>query len=62
MSEKGSGGGSLRPIAIDGYAKSGAMVNTDIPQGAWALFKDSSSGAVVLGYNDGGTLKTVALS
>lgn len=62
MAEKGSGGGSLRPIAIDGYGKAGAMVAADIPAGTFALFKDTSGGGVVLGYNDGGTLKTVALT
>lgn len=62
MAEKGGSGGSLRPIAIDGYSKSGAMANSDIPQGSWALFKDTGGGSVVLGYNDGGTLKTVALT
>ena len=62
MAEKGSGGGTLRPIAIDGFSKSGAMVAADIPAGSFALFKDTSGGGVVLGYNDGGTLKTVALT
>ena len=62
MAEKGSGGGALRPIAIDGYEKAGAMAAADIPAGTFALFKDTSGGGVVLGYNDGGTLKTVALT
>lgn len=62
MAEKGTVGGSLRPIAIDGYGKAGAMVAADIPAGTFALFKDTSGGGVVLGYNDGGTLMTVALT
>lgn len=62
MAEKGSVGGALRPIAVDGYAKAGAMVAADIPAGSFALFKDTAGGGVVLGYNDGGILKTVTLT
>lgn len=61
MSEA-AGTGTLRPLAIDGYTKSGAPTATELPSGTWGLFKDSAGGTVVLAYNDGGTIKTVALA
>ena len=61
MSEA-AGTGTLRPLAIDGYTKSGAPTSTELPAGTWGLFKDSSGGDVVLAYNDGGTIKTVTLT
>jgi hypothetical protein len=35
---------------------------TDIPSNTWALYKNTSSGALKLWANDGGTLKSVTLT
>jgi hypothetical protein len=61
MSAVGSSGTKL-PIAIDAYAMSGAPTATQLPAGTAGIFKDSSGGGVVVAYNDGGTIKSAALS
>lgn len=42
--------------------KAGDPDSTDIAEGVWRVVKNTSSGAVKLWYNDGGSLKSVALS
>jgi hypothetical protein len=46
------------PMAV---IKSVLPANTDIPQSTYGVFKDTSGGGVYLAYNDGGTIKKVAL-
>jgi hypothetical protein len=56
------GTGTNRIIAIDGFAKAGAAVAGDLPAGSWGLVHDTSGATTKLCYNDGGTLRTVALT
>lgn len=42
--------------------KAGVPVAADIPASQWAIYKNTSSGAVQLWVNDGGTLKSVTLT
>lgn len=42
--------------------KSGLPTNADLLEGTSGLFKDTSGGGVYLAYNDGGTVKKVALT
>ena len=42
-------------------SKAGVPVATDIPAGYWAIYKNTSTGAVGLFANDAGTIKSVAL-
>lgn len=39
-----------------------APTTSDLSAGRWNLFKNSTSGAVVIAYNDAGTIKSVALT
>jgi hypothetical protein len=41
--------------------KAGDPTTTDIAAGTWAIYKNTSSGAVKLWTNDGGTMKSVSL-
>jgi hypothetical protein len=41
--------------------KAGDPTTTDIAAGTWAIYKNTTSGAVKLWTNDGGTMKSVAL-
>ena len=43
-------------------SKSGLPIATDLAPGTSGVFKDTSGGGVYLAYNDGGTLKKVALT
>jgi hypothetical protein len=53
-------GGTPAPLR---KSKSGAPTTADLTQSKeWGIFKDTTGGAVVLAYNDGGTIKTVALT
>lgn len=61
LRSEANGSGTVRIIAIDGFIKAGAAVAADIPASTWALIHDSSGGTTKLVYNDGGTLRTVAL-
>lgn len=47
--------------AIKALSKAGAIANTDIPSGAWAVCRDTSGATTKLIYNNAGTLLTVAL-
>ena len=42
--------------------KAGIPTTTDIPAGQWAIYKDTSGGTLKLYANDGGTIKSVALT
>ena len=42
--------------------KAGLPTTTDIPAGQWAIYKDTSGGTLKLYANDGGTIKSVALT
>jgi len=42
-------------------SKAGDPVVADIAAGTWALYKNTSTGALKLWANDGGTMKSVAL-
>lgn len=43
--------------------KAGAPTVTDLVlDKEWGIFKNTTTGAVVLAYNDGGTIKTVTLT
>lgn len=42
--------------------KAGVPTTTDIPQGQWAVYKDTSGGTIKLYANDGGTIKSVTLT
>lgn len=59
---KGSGGGSLRPVVVGFYAKSGDPTTTELPDGYAGFFKDTGSGLKKLWMNDGGTLVSVTLA
>ena len=56
------GTGTTRMIQIDGFSQSADPTSSDIPAGAFALVKTTTGGAVKLWYNDGGTMKSVALT
>lgn len=56
------GTGTLRIVAINGFQKAGAPAASDLPSGSWGLIHDTSGATFTLCYNDGGTLKTVALT
>ena len=43
-------------------SKAGDPVAADIPAGKWAIYKNTTTSAVKLWVNDGGTLKSVALT
>lgn len=60
--QKGSGGGTLRPLIFTFHAKSGDPTTTDIPDGYAGFFKDTGSGLKKLWMNDGGTLVSVTLA
>lgn len=49
-------------ILANAYTPAALPTTTDIPAGTWAVWKDTSGGTVKLYYNDGGTLKSVALT
>jgi hypothetical protein len=60
-----NGTGTIRPIAISGYDKSGGPSATELPAGTWGVFRDTSGGSpatVVLAYNDAGSIRTVELT
>ena len=42
--------------------KAGVPTTSDIAAGQWAIYKDTSGGTLKLYANDGGTLKSVALT
>jgi hypothetical protein len=42
--------------------KAGLPATADLPSGTSGIFKDTSGGGVYLAYNDGGTIKKVALT
>ena len=42
--------------------KVGIPTTTDILNGNWAVYKDSSGGSIKLYANDGGTIKSVTLT
>jgi hypothetical protein len=42
--------------------KAGVPVLSEVPQGQWAIFKNTSTGIVSLYVNDDGTLKKVDLT
>lgn len=53
-------GGTPAPLH---KTKAGAPNVPDLPlSGEWGVFKNTTSGDVVLAYNDGGTIKTVTLT
>lgn len=43
-------------------SKAGLPVAADIPAGIWAVYKDTTGGSIRLWANDGGVLKSVALT
>lgn len=45
----------------NGNSKASDPTTTDIPSGKFAVYKNTSTAAVKLWYNDSGTLKSVAL-
>lgn len=47
---------------ITTQTKAGIPTATDIPAGNWAIYKDTSGGTIKLYANDGGTIKSVALT
>lgn len=51
-------------VGIVGRGRSGSNAPTtfDLPDGSWAVWKDSTSGKVRLYYNDAGTIKSVELT
>ena len=49
-------------VRLGAYTPAGTPTTTTLPAGQWTVWKDTSGGTVKLYYNDGGTLKSVALS
>jgi hypothetical protein len=60
-SEKG-GTGTVRLIAIDGFAKAGAPAATDLPSGSYAVIDDTTNNQTWLCFNKAGTIRKVQLT
>jgi len=54
--------GSLRPIEVSAYTSASDPTSSDITSGTFGVWKNSGTSAVKLWFNDGGTMKSVALS
>lgn len=52
----------MRAGSIGVTPKAGLPATADLSAGEAGLFKDTSGGGVYLAYNDGGTIKKVALT
>lgn len=49
-------------LAFAGASKAGSPTTTDLAAGRAGVYKDTTAGTVALWYNDGGTMKSVALA
>lgn len=57
-----SANGNVSAAAVTFRTKAGDPTTSDVPAGFWMVWKNTSTGAVKLWANDGGTLKSVALA
>jgi hypothetical protein len=61
LASQAGGTGTVRLIAIDGFAKAGAPAAGDLPSGSFALIDDTSGGNTWLVFNNAGTIRKVQL-
>lgn len=57
-----STGGTVRPLEMSFFSSASDPTTSNITSGAFAVWKNTGSGTVKLWVNDGGTMKSVALS
>ena len=62
LRSEAGGTGTVRMIQIDGFSMSADPTTSDIAAGTFALVKNTTGGGVKLWFNDGGTMKSVALT
>jgi len=62
ITSQNAGTGSARPIEMSAYTSASDPTSSNITSGCFSVLKNSTGGAVKLWYNDGGTMKSVALA
>jgi len=61
IAAEAAGTGSLKPLELSAYTSASDPTSSTITAGRYGVWKNSTSGIVKLWYNDGGTMKSIAL-
>ena len=61
IAAESAGTGALKPLELSAYSSSSDPTSSLITAGRYGVWKNTTSGIVKLWYNDGGTMKSIAL-